>query len=95
MSIFIILSIWKRSKISHQIICELENNKYTIKHYYNNNRGSSGGPLINSNNNKVIAIHRGTPEDNNKQYNIGSFQKGEKKLNQRKIIFYNFIYYNL
>ena len=67
--------IGKGVQISHGIICELKSNKYTIKHYCDSNQGSSGGPLINSNNNKVIAIHRGTPENNNKQYNIGSFLK--------------------
>ena len=67
--------IGKGVQISQGIIYELKINKYNIKHYCDSNPGSSGGPLINSNNNKVIAIHRGTPEDSNKEYNIGSFLK--------------------
>ena len=57
------------------IITFINESKYYIKHKCDSKKGSSGGPLLNLLNCKVMGIHKGAPQDKNKNYNFGTFIK--------------------
>ena len=44
---------------SEEIIKNIEEDNYIIRHFCDSDNGSSGGPLINLDNNKVLGIHKG------------------------------------
>ena len=51
-------------------------NNYDIEHKCNTLSGSSGGPILNLSTNKVIGIHKGAINKNNKvKFNIGTLLK--------------------
>ena len=60
-------------KVSYGLLQGINNKN--INHYCNTQKGSSGSPIISLKNYKVIGIHRGSPKNNNFQFNIGIFIK--------------------
>ena len=62
------------ASVSYGIINNI-NEKSELKHFCITNEGSSGAPIINLENNKVIGVHKGGAQNNNFNFNIGTFLK--------------------